>query len=268
VAANWYLVKYVPDPFRDEPRNIGVVVEDEGRGAVRFVGQHKGVFDGRRARGAVRSPRTLKAWIEYVEYHLNSGTFREQVQRLSSRPGQNYRIDFRGTVGSEESNFDAVADDLFAELVGDPDTESIASIDDLANELLFHRLRVPENHRIERDVSYRVNLRGEPYELGFDYRYENDRTTLLDKISLAAPEKVLRRTVHDLMFRIEHVKDYKEIREPAFVTLYDLGKGRMSDQVETHLRAIERFSYTVDLRDDDAAESVADHLGVPLLQSA
>lgn len=270
MAANWYLIKYVPDPFRDEPKNIGVVVENDGRGVVRFMGQHKGVFDGRRVRGVVRSPRTMKAWIDYVEYHLTSGTFREQVQRLSSRPGQNYRIDFRGTVDSSGSDAEisGLADNLFSELVGDPGPAAIQSIDDLANDLLFHRLRFPANHHVEKDVTYRVNLRGEPHELGFDYRYEGDRTTLLDKISLSTPEKTLRRSVHDLMFRIEHVRDYKELRQPSFVTLYDLGRSRMSDQIEGHLRVIERFSHTVDVRDEGAAEDVADKLGVPLLQSA
>jgi hypothetical protein len=270
VTANWYLVKYVPDPFRDEPKNIGVVVEEDGRGVVRFVGQRDGGFDGRRVRGIVRSPRTLKAWIDYVEYHLSSGTFREQVQRLSSRPGQNYRIDFRGPVEASGADFEinALADDLFTELVGDAESDSMVSIDDLANDLLFHRLMVPKNHRIEKDVSYRVNLRGEPHDLGFDYRYESDRTTLLDKISLAAPDKSLRRTVHDLMFRIEHVREDRAVRKPSFVTLYDLGRTQMSDQIEGHLRAIERYSFTIDVRNDRAAESVAHQLGVPLLQSA
>lgn len=270
MTANWYLVKYVPDPFRDEPKNIGVVVESDGRGVVRFIGQHNGGFDGRRVRGTVRSPRTLKAWIEYVDYHLTSGTFRDQVQRLSSRPGQNYRIDFRGTVGQpgSKAEMNALADDLFTELVGDPGPSAVQSMDDLANDLLFHRLRFPDDRYVEKDVSYHVKLRGEPHELGFDYRYESDRTTLLDKISLSAPEKTLRKSVHDLMFRIEHIRDYKELRHPSFVTLYDLGKSRMSDQVEGHLRAIERYSHTVDVRNERAAEDVADKLGVPLLQSA
>ncbi|MER6924443.1 hypothetical protein ABT314_36820, partial [Streptomyces spiralis] len=179
-------------------------------------------------------------------------------------------IDFRGTVDLAGSDFEvsSLADDLFTELVGDPGSGTMPSIDDLTNELLFHRLQLPKNRHIERDVSYRVNLRGEPHELGFDYRYESDRTTLLDKISLSAPDKTLRRTVHDLMFRIEHVRDYKELRKPSFVTLYDLGKARMSDQIDGHLRAIERYSYTVDVRDERAAENVAEQLGVPLLQSA
>ncbi|MFB8407964.1 hypothetical protein [Streptomyces albidoflavus] len=212
----------------------------------------------------------MKAWIEYVEYHLESGTFREQVNRLSSNAGQNYRIDFRGTIhfSGSEAEMNGLAENLFTELVGEPSSTAIQSIDDLANDLLFHRLRFPANHRVERDVSYRVNLRGEPIELGFDYRYESDHTTLLDKVSLSAPERTLRRTVHDLMFRIEHVREYKELRRPSFVTLYDLGKSRMSDQIERHLRLIERFSHTVDVRDEAAAEDVADKLGVPLLQSA
>ncbi|MFJ5043456.1 hypothetical protein [Streptomyces sp. NPDC088719] len=268
MEANWYLVKYVPDPFRDEPRNIGVIVEKDGRGAVRFIGQRNGGFDGRRVRGVVRSARTMRAWIDYVEYHLESGTFCEQVQRLSARPGQNYRIDFRGSVGlSAESGLQAIADDLFHELVSDAGLLAAASIDDLTNELLFQRLSFPKDREIERDVSYRVDLRGQPHELGFDYRYESDRTTLLDKISLSAPAKSLGRTVHDLMFRIEHVHR-AATKEPSFVTLYDLGKAKMTEPIENHLRAIERYSHTINVRDERAAESVAEQLGVPLLQCA
>ncbi|MFF3759782.1 hypothetical protein [Streptomyces sp. NPDC002185] len=246
-----------------------MVVEHGGHGVVRFMGQVDGNFDGRRVRGVVRSSRTMRAWIEYVEYHLQSGTFVDQVQRLSSRPGQNYRIDYRGTVGlPEEEDLRPIADDLFHDLVGESTTDaSLATIDDLANELLFHKLSMPKNHRIERDVSYKVDLRGESYDLGFDYRYESDRTLLLDKVSLAVPAKSLGRTVHDLMFRIEHVQKAAK-KDPSFVTLYDLGKTGMTEPAERHLRAIERFSHTVNLRDESAAESVAEQLGVPLLQPA
>ncbi|MFI5644179.1 hypothetical protein [Kitasatospora sp. NPDC051705] len=270
MATNWYLVKYVPDPFRNEPRNIGVVVESSGYGVARFIGQHQDGLDGRKARGVVRSTKMLRAWLEYIEYHLDSGTFHESVLKSVSRPGQNYRIEPRGSLltPSEETNLQAVAEDLFRELVGEPAPSGVRSIDDLANELLFRKLQVPADRMIERDVSYTVLLHGEPRELDFDYRYQNGRTNLLDKITLSSQDKLVRQKVNDLLFRIEHAQRDAEIKDPAFVTLYDLGKSERSDSVESHLRAIEQFSHTVNIRDENAAEDVAEKLGVPLLQAA
>jgi hypothetical protein len=144
----------------------------------------------------------------------------------------------------------------------------LVSIDDLANELLFRKLRVPTGHQIERDVTYNVKLHDEPYELNFDYRYRNGRTTLLDKITLSSKDKVIHQRVHDLLFRIEHVQRDAGLAQPMFVTLYDLGVTGRSEPVERHLRAIEKFSHTVNVRDESAAEDVAETLGVPLLQGA
>ncbi|WP_157855146.1 hypothetical protein [Kitasatospora purpeofusca] len=270
MAANWYLVKYVPDPFRNEPRNIGVVVESSGYGVARFIGQHQDGLDGRKVRGIVRSPKMLRAWLEYLEYHLDSGTFHESVLKSVGRPGQSYQIEPRGSLlaSTEETNLRIVAEELFHELVGEPAPSGVKSIDDLANDLLFRKLRVPANHKIERDVTYTVLLQGEPRELDFDYRYQNGRTNLLDKITLSSQDRLARQKVNDLLFRIEHARQDAKIENPAFVTLYDLGKSERSNSIESHLRAIERFSHTVNIRDQHAAEDVAETLGVPLLQAA
>ncbi len=269
VAINWYLVKYVPDPFRNEPKNIGVVVEAEGRGAVRLVGQKGDILDGRRVRGIVRSSRTLRAWLEYLEYHLESGSFREQLERLSGRSGQNYLIEPRGVLlNAPDATIKEIAEGLFQELVGESTSSDEPSIDEIANTLLYRRLKVPQGHRIERNVVYTVELNGEPHDVGFDYRYENGRTTLLDKITLSPQDRIIRQKVHDLLFRIEHVREDLKVKQPNFVTLYDLGKTRESGPVDSYLRAIERFSHTVNVRDRRAAENVADALGVPVLQSA
>ena len=268
MATNWYLVKYISDPFRDEPKNIGVIVESSGRGVARFIGQSGGTLDGRRVRGVVRSVKAMRAWLEYIEYHLDAGTFHDQALKSIVRPGQNYRIDPRGSLSVPGDDLKAIAEDLFHELVGEPSAISVATIDDLANNLLFNRLIVPENHRVERDVTYRVSLRGEPRDLDFAYRYQGTRTNLLDKITLSPQDKLARQRVNDLLFRIEHVREGAELKNPTFVTLYDLGRAGRSNEAEAHLRAIEKFSHTVNIRDEGAAEDVADQLGVPLLQAA
>lgn len=265
MTASWYLVKYVPDPFRDEPRNVGVVVESDSGGFMRFVGQTKSGFDGRKARGLVRSTKTLRAWMDYIDYHLQAGTLAEEVESVSGRPAQSYRIERRGALLGGDPQ--GAVDELFRELVGEPEP-SPQTIDDLANQLLFKRLRFPAGHRIEKDVNYRVSLHGEPRNLSFDYRYQNGRTTLLDKITLSAPDRLTSQRVNDLLFRIEHLQQGGPVSNPSFVTLYDVGKGERSSAIEGHLRAIEKLSFTFNVRAEDTPFEVAGALGVPLLQDA
>ena len=98
MLAKWYLVKYVRDLFRNETLNVGVVVSVGNHGLSRFVGEVNGEIDGRRVRGAVASVDTLKAWVNYVRHHLNSGSFEDQLDSLASRGLDNYRIEQRGSL--------------------------------------------------------------------------------------------------------------------------------------------------------------------------
>ncbi|MFI6962177.1 hypothetical protein [Streptomyces sp. NPDC050255] len=266
MAANWYLVKYVPDPFRDEPRNVGVVIDSGEGGILRFIGQTKDGFDGRKVRGVVRSSKTLRAWIEYIEYQLQSGTFAEHAELSISRSMNSYRIEKRGALLG--GDLQGAADELFRDLVSDADGAHQATIDELANQLLFRKLRVPAGHKIEKDVRYQVDWNGEPRDLPFDYRYQNGKTTLLDKITLSTPDKTVSQRVNDLLFRIEHLQRDGRVQNPSFVTLYDMGKGARTGPVEGHLRAIEKMSHTFNLRNEETPGEVAQALGVPLLQDA
>lgn len=264
MRANWYLVKYVRDTFRNEPVNIGVIVTLDRRGVARFVGELAGQLDGRKVRSIVASPDTLRAWAEYIRYHLDEGTFEEQLAALAARSSDNYRIERRGTLLEPltSEQLPEVTAALFKDLVREEPEEQSPTLDDLTTQLLFGRLRFPSDRRIEKDVRYRVNLRGTPREFSFDYRYVNGQTSLLEKISLADKEKSVETRVNDLLFRMEHVAS-QGVRN--FISLFDVGPNGSIDRVEHHLRVIEKFSYAVNVRSADAAEEVGDQLGVPLL---
>ncbi|MET8956739.1 hypothetical protein [Streptomyces sp. NPDC004533] len=203
--------------------------------------------------------------MEYIEYHLHAGTLSEEVEAVAAGSAHSYRIERRGALLGGDPQ--GAAEELFRELVGEFEPAP-QTIDDLANQLLFKRLQVPAGHRIEKDVNYRVSLHGEPRDLSFDYRYQNGRTTLLDKITLSAPDKLTTQRVNDLLFRIEHLQQGGPVSNPSFVTLYDVGKGERSSAIEGHLRAIEKLSFTFNVRHEETPVEVADTLGVPLLQDA
>ncbi|WP_155945622.1 hypothetical protein [Micromonospora sp. CNB394] len=230
----------------------------------RFVGERGGQLDGRRVRSIVASPDALRAWATYVRYHLDEGTFEAQLDRLSARTLDNYRIERRGALLEPlaPEQLPEVVAGLFRELVHDEPEDHAPSLDDLTTQLLFTRLRFPPDHKIEKDVRYRVDLRGEPRDFSFDYRYVNGRTSLLDKISLADKERSVETRVNDLLFRMEHLSDAGVTN---FISLFDVGPKGSVDRVEHHLRAIEKFSYTVNVRSTSAAEEVGERLGVPVL---
>src|SRR5512140_1749356 len=69
-----YLVaKYVPDPFRMEPRNIGVVVWADGQIAARFLGENGSEASRIRLpnRLHVSDRRQYEKWIRYWRHQLS-----------------------------------------------------------------------------------------------------------------------------------------------------------------------------------------------------
>ncbi|MEU5906156.1 hypothetical protein ABZ780_17470 [Micromonospora sp. NPDC047467] len=269
MKANWYLVKYVRDAFRNEPVNIGVIITLDQHGVARFIGQRAdGQIDGRRARSAVASPDTLRAWANYIRHHLAEGTFEEKLASLSARSLDNYRIERRGALLEPltSERLPQMAEDLFRELVREEPEKPAPTLDDLTNQLLYQKLQFPPDHKIEENVRYVIDLRGARREFSFDYRYVNGRASLLEKISLADREKSVETRVNDLLFRMEHIAESPDAGVTNFISLFDVGSNGSTAQVEHHLRAIEKFSHTINVRSAKAADEVGDCLGVPVLR--
>jgi hypothetical protein len=65
-GAKYWIAKYVDDPFRDEPRNVGVIIEHNGVFAARFFGEREdGVFDARRIRSKFLYPNVYSQWRDF-----------------------------------------------------------------------------------------------------------------------------------------------------------------------------------------------------------
>jgi hypothetical protein len=261
MRASWYLLKYSSDVFRAEPRNIGVIVVGDEANAVRFAGERDGQFDGRRVKGMVSSPDAFRAWIGYLRHHVEGGTFDRVLQSLKRRAFDNYLVEYRGEILeiSGSRDVDRAASDLFSRLVSVPNSPG-ENLDDKVNRLLFEQVRVPDGNSIEQDVSYSVRLQeGAERLVRFDFRYRNGKTTLLDKVSFAGPDRSVDARVNDLLFRIEHVRS-DSLRD--FVTLYDEVQLEANDNAERQLRTIEKYSHMVNVNSVDAVQEVSDSLNI------
>lgn len=264
MQAKWYLVKYMSDPFKAEPKNVGVVVRGEDASAARFAGEQDGEFDGRRAKGVVASPDVLRSWIKYLRRHLERNTFDEALSVLNSRSLDNYFVEPRGVLLnlSEEKDIPSAVDALYADLVSYYREPVEASLDAKVDDILFRRLVVPAEHAIERDVVYDVVVRGGGVRtIDFDYRYIDGETVLMDKLSLLGAEAIIEQRINDLMFRIEHAYN---AYSNNFLTMVDTSQAT-SRKTEDRIRVVEKYSDIVDVRDSAAANLVGQKLTLPVL---
>lgn len=64
MTTKYWVAKYIDDPLRNEPRNIGVVIEQDGVFASRFFGErdYGGALDGRALRGKFSYPNVYIQW--------------------------------------------------------------------------------------------------------------------------------------------------------------------------------------------------------------
>lgn len=253
----WYLVKSVPDIYRNEPINIGVIVALGGEVATRFVGQDQhGNVDGRRLPHHVPSASEYRGWIGYFERAAREPDFEERIDRLAKRP-RGIVVERRGGFvgGLDEGTIQERADMLFSMAVAHParvDTPTIEA----ATDNILSRLSA----RILRDVPVRVQDRGRPTDVYFRYLHEGSHRTLMDRIHMSGPERQIMRQVNDLLFRIELVERSKKHEE--FLVMYDAVTTEASEE---QLQRIESYANTVNVLEAGAAGTVAQQLGVSLL---
>jgi hypothetical protein len=66
MSASYWIAKYVDEPFRNEPRNVGVIVEANGAITARFFGEREdGVFDARKIKSKFLYPNVYSQWRDF-----------------------------------------------------------------------------------------------------------------------------------------------------------------------------------------------------------
>lgn len=153
-TATYLIAKYVPDLFRNEPINIGVVVWVDGGVVCRFLGQREdGAIDGRSLSSQVSSVQNYKSWVEMWCSKANSDRLVSRAEYesvLKSDPkfldvlaesGKgNYVIEKGGEILEEvnQTNASDVLDFLFRRLVesGEKKWHTPARVHERASELM------------------------------------------------------------------------------------------------------------------------------------
>ena len=123
MSANYWVAKHTPDPFRAEPRNVGIVVELNGKMVARFIGENPdapGVLDGRSLR-AFQFPNVYRQWVQFWRDAVSS----KDINRIISGNKVHFGVVDGGHVSDTGSDSaEQVCNFLFALLVSDAGGEA------------------------------------------------------------------------------------------------------------------------------------------------
>ena len=139
-SVQYLVAQYVPNPLRQEPRNVGIVAKYGQLAGCRFVGENRhGKMDGRKLR-LFRFPDVYKQWVEYWKASLAREA---DIDSLTEDNAANYRLvrgGFVVDIGTDP--IEDVVSYLFRELVaedGDADavrvSDAVAAIPSFRSEL-------------------------------------------------------------------------------------------------------------------------------------
>lgn len=111
------IAQHIPDPFRQEQRNLGVFVRKGSLVRAKFIGETgPGQFDKRRLRG-FQYPEVYIQWIDYWRSLLDS---ENPIAELVQTSGANYRVIEGGEVtDAGEDALDDVLNYLYSLLVSE-----------------------------------------------------------------------------------------------------------------------------------------------------
>lgn len=201
-TANYLVAQHVSDPFRNEPRNIGVLIDIGGERVAKFVGEiTPGKIDGKRVR-FMTYPDVYRQWVGRWWDMLTAGA---DWAALIASSKEHYRVIEGGEVNDigDDSAFD-VANYLFASLVsegnfatalgGDDDVQAAPLKDDISKAMIEAAVLIDDNigasnvpHPVRRDVSIQGKIaRHRPA-----FSQDTGRLVVMDAVDLTTPKVAL-----------------------------------------------------------------------------
>ena len=136
-ATQLAIVRYVADPVRNEPRNVGVIAWRDGQGAARFLGENEdGDLDGRRVSRLIEDWRAYDQWVTFWRERLSAANERPAgrgtkpkassvLESLadSTRGGFEIRLGAEAMVTGDQWNLDRMVREAFDRFVQSLDTD-------------------------------------------------------------------------------------------------------------------------------------------------
>jgi hypothetical protein len=206
------VAKYIRDPRRWEPINVGVVVVRDGEAQARFIGEREpGAIDRRRLRYLVGDTEVFSEWVRYWRGALAEGA--EGAAQILERTTPNYWVAEQGEVwfDGEDLPIDEVVRRYFGELVLRSEDESDAAAPQLKErvEQVLEHAELFKFSQFERDPIVEAAKLDPPERYKFHYLARNGHVTVGQRVSIDAVH------IHDVLWKFSHLGD--DYRCVAFV---------------------------------------------------
>jgi hypothetical protein len=276
--------KYVPDPRRQEPRNVGVVLLHPTEGVqARFLGEDlPGEIDGRKVAGVVRDTKGYDQWVTYWRYctqaiNLDDPSdpkILEQVRTsLLSSSRNNYTVVEGGEVmisGAEDKDPSALLSYVYNEIVErDIDTTQLEKID------LDRR-----SHQIIQDLGFTdralftvspkidvMNRRGRRERVSPSYLLINKKYNVLENIALhSSSEKSARRAIDATQYMYEKLETHakqENNRDAVFASFIDARQEKYTYDLSELVDLLSSWGPVVNIADIEGSKQVLESIGRP-----
>lgn len=122
MRTTYWIAKYIEDPLRNEPRNVGVIVQHNSVFAARFIGERDdGVFDARKLGSKFSHPNVYIQWRQYWRTQIDAENI---AIALRSSTGNYFIVDGGEIMDAGEDPAEDVCQFLYNLLVGDGPVEA------------------------------------------------------------------------------------------------------------------------------------------------
>lgn len=256
-TGNWYLLKFMPNLVRREPRNIGVALEFDGLLHFRFVGEDPDTqkIDGHALRAYQLPTQPYREWVSYFRRKSSLDAWGDVAEALSYRPS-NFMLEPGGRVTTKPDSWSDAMDELFRTCVmtSPQSVETTPGIDYKIDQILeLSRLK----DATTRDVVERAKFDGNETEIVFPYGIQNGSMHLGERLQVTDRRSVGK--AMQLRSQIEGVRSMGNI--DSFVVFYSSGTSS-EELLDNALIPIEKVARPIDVnKPDDAVASLEELIG-------
>lgn len=265
-SLSFYIIKFVPDPVRREPRNLGILTWSPRGVGLRFAGasaESRRRIDGRRiAGGGLVSLHTYKQWVTALSdlansdsiRDLNSGSVVEKssegfVNAMRSWCNDAIIIADGGEVFLEsiDEPLEPILDSLFSTYI-----QAITPRGELVREAIMRRSDATEVQAALRDLIESTSLKEDPYlvqkktlkckvrggieeEVEFSYAYENGALhRLIQTVELPHRKDAIRKNIQSTAWMFDQVLNNGIVKENQVIAAVCIPESRMEEPEVEH----------------------------------
>lgn len=274
MSALYLIAKHVPDVFRNEPKNVGVIVWSESGTAAKFIGADQcGNVDGRKVPDWISSKSAYKQWVAFWYSSISKSEMEFIGERKIARVGSPEFVEALRTANKEsfflseaghildsitEADFPGLLNQLFSSFIGQEaqiveEVNASEVVKEECEKIIRQTPLYESKNFIKGDViQCPVGKTVEAME--FSYSLRNGGIKWLgQRVVLHKYGKALSDGVDAVLWRFAQVvkEGFIPSKDAAAAFVYPTEDQLKDNQIKKKIDVLEEVSVVLDLRDTD-----------------